>query len=90
MGTTDSKQRLGEKVIEARKKLEEQTEIQNDRFQFFETKSPQTIKVIFDSIDQSFKTSSPFLEQTLLIAWQSNAKRAEEIILQSCKKVLSA
>eukprot|EP01084_Bolivina_argentea_P177807 307484_1 len=90
MGATDSKQRLGEKVIAARKKLEEHKEMQSDRFKFFESKSPETVKVILHSIAQSFKTCSPFLEQTLLIAWQSDPKQCQQIILQSCKKVLSA
>ena len=90
MGTTDSKERLGQKVIEARKKLEEQKAIQTDRFEFFDSKSPETIKVIIHSIGQSFKTCAPFLEHTLLIAWQSDAKQAQEIIIDSCKKVLSA
>ena len=34
--------------MQARKKLEEQKAIQTDRFQFFEQKSPETIKVIID------------------------------------------
>eukprot|EP01084_Bolivina_argentea_P012912 24190_1 len=90
MGSTDSKQRLGEKVIAARKKLEENKQMQSDRLQFFESKSPETVKVMIDSIAQSFKTCSPFLEQTLLIAWQSDPEKCQQIIVQSCKKVLSA
>eukprot|EP01084_Bolivina_argentea_P284845 488291_1 len=90
MGATDSKQRLGEKVVAARKKLEEHKQMQLDRLKFFESKSPETVKVMIESIAQSFKTCSPFLEHTLLIAWQSNPKECRQIILQSCKKVLSA
>ncbi len=69
MRATDSKQRMGEKVIAARKKLEEQKEMQLDRLKLFESKSPETVKVMIESIAQSFKTCSPFLEHTLLIAW---------------------
>eukprot|EP01084_Bolivina_argentea_P012913 24193_1 len=90
MGATDSKQRLGERVIVARKKLSEHKETQLDRLKFFESKSPETVKVMLDSIGESFKTCSPFLEQTLLIAWQSDPKQCKKIIVESCKKVLSA
>eukprot|EP01084_Bolivina_argentea_P197005 337678_1 len=90
MGATDSKQKLGEKVIAARKKLEEHKELQSERVKFFQSKSPETIKVMIDSIGQAFKTCSPFLEHTLLITWQSDPAQCQQIIIKSCKKVLTA
>ena len=90
MGNADSKQKLGERVIAARKKLNEDIKIQSNRCSDIASKSPQTIKVIMQSISDSFKRCSPFLEPTLLVAWHSNPEQCKEIILKSCKKVLSA
>eukprot|EP01084_Bolivina_argentea_P318792 552940_1 len=90
MGNADSAQQLGERVITARRKLNEDSKIQEERSEFFKTKSPETIKVMIDSIDKAFASCSPFLESVLLIVWKCNPKRCENIILSSCKKVLKA
>ena len=42
------------------------------------------------NIANSFKTCSPFLQHTLLIAWQSDPAKCQQIIIKSCKKVLTA
>eukprot|EP01084_Bolivina_argentea_P197006 337679_1 len=90
MGTTDSKQKLGERVIAARRKLDEDIKLQSSRSRDLQTKSPQTMKAIIKSIAESFKSCSPFLEPTLLIAWQADPEQCKNIIINSCKKVLSA
>eukprot|EP01084_Bolivina_argentea_P306800 530210_1 len=90
MGNADSKQKLGERVIAARSKLEDDRKIQLERSEFFQSKSPHSLKVMIESIDESFQTCAPFLEAVLLCAWQYNAKRCQDIILKSCKKVLKA
>eukprot|EP01084_Bolivina_argentea_P058180 106247_1 len=90
MGTTDSKQKLGQRVLAARRKLDEDIKLQSDRSKDLESKSPETMKAIIKSIAESFKSYSPFLEQTLLLAWQANPKECQEIVINSCKKVLSA
>eukprot|EP01084_Bolivina_argentea_P189856 326402_1 len=90
MGTADSKQKLGERVIAARKKLEDDKKMQFERIKEIETQSPQTIKVIMQSVEESFKSCSPFLEPTLLMAWESNPEQCQNIVLNSCRKVLNA
>ena len=90
MGTTDSKQKLGERVIAARKKLSDDTKIQTKRVKEITSQSPETLKVITDSVRQSFKTCSPFLEPTLLIAWAANPEECANIVLDACGKVLNA
>eukprot|EP01084_Bolivina_argentea_P187475 322921_1 len=90
MGATDSKQKLGERVIAARKKLQNDIKLQSERINEIESKSPETLKVMIQSVAESFKSCSPFLEPTLLIAWQSNPEQCQNIILDSCRKVLSA
>eukprot|EP01084_Bolivina_argentea_P022182 41230_1 len=90
MGATDSKQKLGERVIAARKKLADDIKIQSERVKDIESKSPETIKVIMKSISESFKSCSPFLEPILLIAWQLNPEQCGKIILDACKRVLNA
>eukprot|EP01084_Bolivina_argentea_P022180 41228_1 len=90
MGATDSKQKLGERVIAARKKLQDDMKIQSERAKDIESQSPQTIKVIINSVAESFKTCSPFLESILLVAWQLNPEECAKIVVDSCKRVLNA
>eukprot|EP01084_Bolivina_argentea_P113077 201620_1 len=90
MGNTDSAQQLGERVITARRKLEEDKKTQSERSQFFQSKSPESLKVMVDNIDEAFKTCSPFLESVLLVAWKCEPKRCKDIVLKSCTKVLKA
>ncbi len=74
----------------ARRKLQEDKKIQFERSEFFQEKSPESLKVMIESIDEAFRTCSPFLEPVLLSAWQYNSKRCQDIVLKSCKKVLKA
>ncbi len=61
MGNADSVLQLGQRVITARRKLEEDTKIQAERSDFFQSKSPESIKVIIDGVEKAFKECSPFL-----------------------------
>eukprot|EP01084_Bolivina_argentea_P229003 386624_1 len=90
MGNTESAQKLGERVITARRKLEEDKKAESSRSEYLKSKSPETMKVCMESIAESFKRCSPFLEPTLLISWSHDQKRCKEIILNACKNVLSA
>eukprot|EP01083_Nonionella_stella_P000526 1494_1 len=90
MGNTESAQKLGERVITARRKLEEDKKAESSRSEYLKSKSPETMKVCLESIAESFKRCSPFLEPTLLISWSHDQKRCKEIILNACKNVLSA
>eukprot|EP01084_Bolivina_argentea_P113080 201623_1 len=90
MGNTDSRQKLGERVITARRKLDEDTKMQVERYEYFKSKAPESMEVMIESIDEAFKSCSPFLEPALLVAWQSNPERCQDIILKACNKVLKA
>eukprot|EP01083_Nonionella_stella_P201909 738154_1 len=90
MGATDSKQKLGERVLAARKKLADDMKIQSERVADIESKSPETKKVIMKSITDSFKSCSPFLESILLVAWQINPEECGKIIVDTCQRVLNA
>ena len=90
MGNTDSAQQLGQRVIAARRKLLEDTKIQSERAELFKSKSPQSIKVMIDSIERAFKTCSPFLESVLLVVWKCDPQKCQNIVLSSCQKVLKA
>ena len=90
MGTTDSKQKLGERVIAARRKLNEDIKLQSERSKQLQTQSPQTMQDIIKSIAESFQSYSPFLEATLLIAWTADPQQCQNIIISACQKVLSA
>ena len=90
IGTTDSKQKLGERVIAARRKLDEDIKLQTERAADLENKSPQTMNAIIQSIDESFQTYSPFLEPTLLVAWKADPEKCKKIVIGACKKVLNA
>eukprot|EP01084_Bolivina_argentea_P187472 322916_1 len=90
MGATDSKQKLGERVIAAKKKLEDDVKVQSERVKDIKSKAPETIKVIINSVAESFKTYSPFLESVLLTAWEIDPEECGKIVLNSCVKVLNA
>ncbi len=89
MGNTDSAQILGEKVVAGKRKLEQERAIQSKRYEYLVKNSPEALNVMMESIAESFQTCSPFLEPTLLIAWQHNLEKCKKIILDSCRKVLS-
>eukprot|EP00485_Elphidium_margaritaceum_P009350 CAMPEP_0202700158 /NCGR_PEP_ID=MMETSP1385-20130828/13368_1 /ASSEMBLY_ACC=CAM_ASM_000861 /TAXON_ID=933848 /ORGANISM="Elphidium margaritaceum" /LENGTH=157 /DNA_ID=CAMNT_0049357285 /DNA_START=87 /DNA_END=556 /DNA_ORIENTATION=+ len=90
MGGAESKQQLGQRVITARKKLEEERKIQEERGQSLRNASPSTMSLILDRMQKSFETFSPFLERTLLVAWNADQEKCTEFVLKACKKVLSA
>eukprot|EP01084_Bolivina_argentea_P105697 189285_1 len=90
MGNTESKQKLGERVIAARSKLEHDTQLQCEKYEYLKSKSPKTMNVIMDSIAASFKECAPFLEATLLIAWKYDEDRCKQIVIDSCKTVFRA
>ena len=88
MGTIDSKERLGERVRTARRKLEEDKKMQSERANEIRSKSPATMKAVLQSIEESFKTCSPFLEASLLLAWEFDPDKCKSIVLNAAKKVL--
>eukprot|EP01084_Bolivina_argentea_P053035 97367_1 len=90
MGNTDSKQKLGEKVTAARKKLQEDSKIYSERSDIIKTKSTKLSQYMIQSIEKTFKHCAPFLEPTLLTAWYSNPTECEKIIINTCRKVLTA
>ncbi len=90
MGNTDSAQQLGQRVIAARRKLKEDRQIQTERSEFFKAQSPESIKVMIDSIERAFETCSPFLESVLLVVWKCDPQKCRNIVLASCQKVLKA
>eukprot|EP01084_Bolivina_argentea_P133292 235229_1 len=74
----------------ARRKLTEDKQLQIERAKDLQSQTPQTMEAMINSIEQSFKTYSPFLEPTLLIAWMADSEKCKEIIINACRKVLSA
>ena len=90
MGAGQSKQRLGERVVEARKKLEADRKMQAARAALLKATSPETLTVMVRSIADSFERCSPFSEPTLLVAFEANPEETQRILAKSCKKVLSA
>eukprot|EP01084_Bolivina_argentea_P213763 362957_1 len=90
MGNTDSKQKLGERVRIARSKLDEDLQKQAERSEYFKSKTPKTMNVIIESIDKAFQNCSPFSEPALLVVWQSDPEKCENIMLKACKKILKS
>eukprot|EP01084_Bolivina_argentea_P038524 71244_1 len=90
MGSTDSKQTLGEKVTTARKKFQEDSRVYYEKSNTINNKSSQMSQYMIQNIKKSFKNCAPFLEPTLLTAWYSNPTECEKIILNGCNKVLNA
>ena len=90
MGVGISKQRLGERVLAARKKLEADRKMQAARAALIMSSSPQTLDVMVQSIAEAFKTCSPFSEPTLLVAFEANPEEVQRVLTKACKQVLSA
>ena len=90
MGAGASKQRLGERVIAAQKKLEADLAMQAARTEQVRGASPETLEVIVNSIADAFERCSPFSDATLLVAFKANPEEVQRIMTKSCKKVLSA
>eukprot|EP01084_Bolivina_argentea_P227971 385111_1 len=90
MGNTDSTQKLGERVIIAKRKLKQNQEIQSERYDYLRVNCPAILADTMESIKASFKSYSPYLEATLLLAWMHDSETCKKIVLDSCRKVLSA
>ena len=90
MGAGTSKQKLGERVVNARKKLEADAKMQEERTKQIHETSPETLEVMVQSIADSFARCAPFSEPLLLVAFEANPEEVERIVAKACKKVLSA
>ena len=85
-----TKQRLGERVLAAIKKLESDKKMQAERTQQLHAASKETLDAIVRSITDSFERCAPFSEPTLLVAFKANPVEVQRVLSKSCKKVLSA
>eukprot|EP01084_Bolivina_argentea_P258713 436280_1 len=90
MGNTESKKQLGDKITATRKKFQEDSKVYCERSNDINSKSSKLSQYMIKSIETSFKSCSPFLEPTLLTAWYSNPAECEEIVVNTCNKVLNA
>ena len=90
MGSGPSIQRLGERVVGARKKLEADLKMQAERVKQLRESSPETLTVMVQSIADSFERCWPFSEPTLLVAFEANPEEVQRILAKACKKVMSA
>eukprot|EP00485_Elphidium_margaritaceum_P018703 CAMPEP_0202728576 /NCGR_PEP_ID=MMETSP1385-20130828/185696_1 /ASSEMBLY_ACC=CAM_ASM_000861 /TAXON_ID=933848 /ORGANISM="Elphidium margaritaceum" /LENGTH=829 /DNA_ID=CAMNT_0049394827 /DNA_START=40 /DNA_END=2525 /DNA_ORIENTATION=+ len=90
MGAGESTEKLGQRVLIAKSKLESDLKTATDRYEYLKQHSPRTLKTMIESVSASFETCAPFLESTLLIAWLYDAAQCESIVLSACKKVLRA
>eukprot|EP01084_Bolivina_argentea_P298061 513575_1 len=88
MGNAETKQRLGERVNTARKKLEMSKKQEVIRLEAIKQASSNVTADIVESIAKSFKNHSPFSEEILLTAWFSNKKKCEKILIDSTQKLL--
>ena len=73
-----------------KKKLEESTQIEEEQHKLLSALSPETLKNMVQSIEESLNSCSPFPEMTLLLAYHSDADRVEQILAKCCKRVLTA
>ena len=89
MGSGTSKQ-LGERVVNARKKLEADLAMLAERAARLVATSPETLDAMVQSITASFERCVPFSEPMLLVAFEANPEEVQRVLSKSCKKVLSA
>ena len=85
-----SKQRLGERVQGACKKLAADMKMQAERAARIKAVSPETLDVFVQSITDAFERCAPFSDATLLVAFEANPEEVQRVLAKACKKVLSA
>jgi len=90
MGAGISKERLGERVMDARKKLAAAKKMQTERTSLLMSASPETLDAMVRSISEAFKSCAPFSEPTLLVAFEANPEEVQRVLSKACKQVLSA
>eukprot|EP01084_Bolivina_argentea_P303682 524365_1 len=90
MGNTDSTQKLGERVLVAKRKLQQNKQIQAQRYEYLKANCPQMLSEAMESVKASFESYSPFLEPNSLLAWIYDEERCKTIVLKACRKVLSS
>ncbi len=88
MRQTDSTAKLGERVLTAKRKLEQDRTASAERYEYLKTHCPSLLDETVKSIEDTFKSCSPFVEPKLLFAWIHDAKTCLKIVLESCPKVL--
>ena len=91
MGTASSttRQKLGERVLDARSKLSAARKLQSVRLQQLE-QSKETLDALVQNIADSFLRCAPFSESALLVAFAANPEEVQRIVTKACKQVLSA
>ena len=72
MGAGNSKQRLGERVLNARKKLAADLKLLTTRTTQLQKASPESLDAITQSIPHSLSTYTPFSDSVLLVAFDAN------------------
>ena len=90
MGAGTSKQKLGERVLDARKKLEADKAMQAERVARIKAASPEALEVIVRSISDAFERYAPFSDTLLLVAFEANPEEVQRVVNKACKKVMSA
>eukprot|EP01084_Bolivina_argentea_P012892 24147_1 len=88
MGNTETKERLGARVVIARKKLENDEKSVLGQLEYMKSRSPEFLSYIIENIRIAFKNRSPFSQETLLLGWFTNNKKIEDIIISTCNKLL--
>eukprot|EP01084_Bolivina_argentea_P058179 106244_1 len=89
MGGIDA-QTLSEKIGAGTLKLNQVKK--DEEYEYLQTNSPELLNTMVKSVENSFnyKSYSPFLDPILLIAWVHDPGKCKKIVLESCRKVLSA
>ena len=90
MGTGTSAQKLGERVMDARQKLQADKKLQAARAEQLKSASPETLDVIVHNISDAFARCSPFSEALLLVAFEANKEEVQRVLSKAVKQVLSA
>ena len=87
MGAGGSSQRMGERVMGARKKLESDLQLQKARTEQIRAASRDTLDVMVQSIADAFERCAPFSEQTLLVAFEANREEVQRIVAKAVKNI---
>ena len=77
MGTGTSRQKLGERVQNARAKLAAAKELAVKRLKQLKQTSPESLELLVQSLSEAFKQRQPFSESLLMVAFAAAPEETE-------------
>eukprot|EP01084_Bolivina_argentea_P242936 407374_1 len=83
------KDKLGERVKTAQKRLKEKLPVLQRQYNEMQLKLPHAITYFKNVIKEAFKNRLPYPDETLVMYWLSNKVECEQLIMNTCIMILT-